>query len=58
VARRTGETRDHALAFAPLSVTLHAMSAAADRDDYEAALRHASEVRLPAGYLPTGRAHF
>lgn len=58
LAERTGETRDYALAFGPLNVRLHEISAAGDQNDYDQALAVASDVRLPDDYPPTRAAHF
>ncbi|WP_433892463.1 helix-turn-helix domain-containing protein [Streptomyces sp. CA-111067] len=58
LAHATGETRDYTLAFGPLSVRLHEISAAADQNDYDAALDVADQVRLPEDYPPTRAAHF
>ncbi|MEU1298400.1 helix-turn-helix domain-containing protein [Streptomyces shenzhenensis] len=58
LAERTGETRDYALAFGPLNVRLHEISAAGDQSDYDQALAVASGVRLPDDYPPTRAAHF
>ncbi|WNI15140.1 helix-turn-helix domain-containing protein [Actinacidiphila sp. ITFR-21] len=58
LADETGETRDYALAFGPLSVRLHEISAAADQNDYDAALDVAEKVNLPEDYPPTRAAHF
>lgn len=58
LAEETGETRDYALAFGPLNVRLHEISAASDQNDYDEALAVASRVRLPDDYPPTRAAHF
>jgi hypothetical protein len=58
LAERTGETRDYALAFGPLSVQLHKLSAAGDQDDHDTALTLAADVTLPEDYPPTRAAHF
>ncbi|MFC4034340.1 helix-turn-helix domain-containing protein [Streptomyces polygonati] len=58
LAEVTGETRDYALAFGPLNVRLHEISAAADQNDYDVALDVADRVRLPDDYPPTRAAHF
>ncbi|MEV7284200.1 helix-turn-helix transcriptional regulator [Streptomyces sp. NPDC093252] len=58
LAERTGETRDYALAFGPVNVRLHEISAASDQNDHDEALSVASAVRLPDDYPPTRAAHF
>ncbi|MGW0720043.1 helix-turn-helix domain-containing protein [Streptomyces sp. NPDC002778] len=58
LAEQTGETRDYALAFGPLNVRLHEISAASDQNDYDQALAVAADVQLPDGYPPTRAAHF
>ncbi|MHB9864129.1 helix-turn-helix domain-containing protein [Streptomyces sp. YIM S03343] len=58
LATQTGETRDYALAFGPLNVRLHEISAASDQNDYDQALSVAAEVQLPDDYPPTRAAHF
>ncbi|MGW0828822.1 XRE family transcriptional regulator [Streptomyces sp. NPDC002845] len=58
LAEQTGETRDYALAFGPLNVRLHEISAASDQNEYDDALAVASGVRLPDDYPPTRAAHF
>jgi hypothetical protein len=58
LAEQVGETTDYALAFGPLNVRLHEISAASDQNEYDEALAVASEVVLPEGYAPTRAAHF
>jgi transcriptional regulator with XRE-family HTH domain len=58
LAEQVGETRDYALAFGPLNVRLHEISAASDQNDYDEALAVASQVTLPDDYPPTRAAHF
>lgn len=58
LAQEVGETRHYALAFGPLNVQLHEISAASDQNDYDGALSVAAGVSLPTDYAPTRAAHF
>lgn len=58
IARQTGETRDYGLVFGPVNVTIHAMSAASDRDKHARALEKARKVTLPSDYPEARAGHY
>lgn len=59
LSKRTGDASDvHWLSFGPANVALHRMSAAVEMGQYDDALKQARQIRLPASFATSRRAHF